>query len=128
MRLRNRQRRNFLATLMFSQGVPMLSHGDELGRTQRGNNNGYCQDNDLTWIDWNLSKEDAAHLEFTRQVVQMRKDHATLRRRRFFRGAASHGGESDLGRHRVVHPRRRAHDRRGMEHLVRPIRDGVPQR
>ena len=96
-RLRNRQRRNFLATLMFSQGVPMLSHGDELGRTQRGNNNGYCQDNDLTWIDWDLSKEDAAHLEFTRQVVQMRKDHATLRRRRFFRGAASHGGQSDLG-------------------------------
>ena len=82
---------------MFSQGVPMLSHGDELGRTQRGNNNGYCQDNELTWIDWDLSKEDAAHLEFTRRVVQMRKDHATLRRRRFFRGAASHGGESDLG-------------------------------
>ena len=75
----------------------MLSHGDELGRTQRGNNNGYCQDNELTWIDWDLSKEDAAHLAFTRRVVQMRKDHATLRRRRFFRGAASHGGESDLG-------------------------------
>jgi glycogen operon protein len=96
-RLRNRQRRNFLATLMLSQGVPMLSHGDELGRTQRGNNNGYCQDNELTWIDWALSRDDTAHLEFTRRVIQMRKDHATLRRRRFFRGAAWHGGESDLG-------------------------------
>jgi isoamylase len=97
LRLRGRQRRNFLATLMLSQGVPMISHGDELGRTQRGNNNGYCQDNELTWIDWDLSPEQAAHLEFTRLVVQVRKDNATLRRRRFFRGAASHGGESELG-------------------------------
>jgi isoamylase len=96
-RLRNRQRRNFLATLMISQGVPMIAHGDELGRTQGGNNNGYCQDNDITWMNWDLSRADAAHLAFTRRVVQMRKDHATLRRRRFFRGAASHGGESDLG-------------------------------
>ncbi len=96
-RLRNRQRRNFLATLMFSQGVPMIAHGDELGRTQGGNNNGYCQDSELTWIDWNLSKENTAHLEFTRRVVQMRKEHATLRRRRFFRGEAAKGGESELG-------------------------------
>jgi glycogen operon protein len=96
-RLRNRQRRNFLATLMLSQGVPMISHGDELGRTQLGNNNGYCQDNEITWIDWDLSRADEAHLEFARTVVQMRKDHATLRRRRFFRGAAWHGGESELG-------------------------------
>ncbi len=96
-RLRQRQRRNFLATLMISQGVPMLAHGDELGRTQQGNNNGYCQDNELTWIDWDLSTEDAALLEFTRAVVALRKDHATLRRRRFFRGAAAHGGESEIG-------------------------------
>ena len=96
-RLRQRQRRNFLATLMLSQGVPMLSHGDELGRTQRGNNNGYCQDNEITWIDWELSEDDAAMLQFTRQVVHLRKDHATLRRRRFFRGAAAHGGESEIG-------------------------------
>ncbi len=97
MRLRHRQRRNFLATLMLSQGVPMICHGDELGRTQLGNNNGYCQDNALTWIDWDLSKDDAALLEFTRQVVKMRKDHAVLRRRRFFRGSADHGGESGIG-------------------------------
>ncbi len=95
--LRRRQRRNFLATLMLSQGVPMISHGDELGRTQGGNNNGYCQDNEITWIDWDLSREDADLLEFTRKVLRMRKEHGTLRRRRFFRGAASHGGESDLG-------------------------------
>ncbi len=97
LRLRARQRRNFLTTLMVSQGVPMISHGDELGRTQRGNNNGYCQDNELTWIDWDLSAENQSHLKFTQRVVQLRKDNATLRRRRFFRGAASHGGESDLG-------------------------------
>ncbi|MDH3957986.1 MAG: glycogen debranching protein GlgX [Actinomycetota bacterium] len=97
LKLRNRQRRNFLATMMISQGVPMISHGDELGRTQTGNNNGYCQDNPLTWIDWELSSADAAQLEFARQAVKMRKDNATLRRRRFFHGAAWHGGESEIG-------------------------------
>ena len=97
LRLRQRQRRNFLATLLISQGVPMIAHGDELGRTQRGNNNGYCQDNEITWIDWDLTPEDAAHLDFTRALVKLRKDHATLRRRRFFRGAAAQGGESEIG-------------------------------
>jgi glycogen operon protein len=97
LRLRQRQRRNFLATLLMSQGVPMIAHGDELGRTQRGNNNGYCQDNEITWIDWDLTPEDAAHLDFTRALVKLRKDHATLRRRRFFRGAAAQGGESEIG-------------------------------
>ena len=96
-RLRSRQRRNFLATLLLSQGVPMLCHGDELGRTQLGNNNGYCQDNELTWVHWDLNRDDRSLLEFTRRAVQMRKDHAVLRRRRFFRGAPSHGGESSLG-------------------------------
>jgi isoamylase len=96
-RLRYRQRRNFLTTLMISQGVPMLAHGDELGRTQAGNNNGYCQDNPITWMDWDLTPVEKSHLEFTRRVVHLRKEHATLRRRRFFRGAASHGGESELG-------------------------------
>ena len=57
--LRERQMRNFLATLLLSQGVPMISHGDELGRTQRGNNNAYCQDNEITWIDWNLDRRQA---------------------------------------------------------------------
>ena len=95
--LRLQQRRNFLTTLLLSQGVPMLAHGDEMGRTQRGNNNGYCQDNDLTWVDWDLDDDDAELLRFTRRLVQLRKDHPVFRRRRFFAGTADHGGESDLG-------------------------------
>ncbi|GEN78768.1 glycogen debranching protein GlgX [Actinotalea fermentans] len=95
--LRRRQQRNFLATLLLSQGVPMLAHGDELGRTQQGNNNGYCQDNELTWVDWDLDEHREALLEFTRTLVHLRRDHPVLRRRRFFAGSADHGGESDLG-------------------------------
>jgi glycogen operon protein len=82
--LRGRQRRNFLATLFLSQGVPMLLHGDEIGRTQRGNNNGYCQDNELTWMDW--TAVDADLLEFTRRVSALRHEHPVFRRRRFFDG------------------------------------------
>ena len=82
--LRARQQRNFLATLLLSQGVPMISHGDELGRTQQGNNNGFCQDNELTWVDWkNL---DVDLLAFTRYVSSLRHDHPVFRRRRFFDG------------------------------------------
>jgi len=95
--LRARQQRNFLATLLLSQGVPMLSHGDELGRTQRGNNNAYCQDNDIAWIDWDLNEEQKALLEFTRDLVRVRRDHPVFRRRRFFAGEPGHGGESELG-------------------------------
>ncbi len=94
--LRWRQQRNFLATVLLSQGVPMIAHGDEIGRTQGGNNNGYCQDNPITWMDWDLSEEATAHLEFTRALVRLRRDHPVLRRRRFFSGSADHGGESDL--------------------------------
>ncbi|MBF0689797.1 MAG: glycogen debranching protein GlgX [Cellulomonas sp.] len=94
--LRARQQRNFLATLLLSQGVPMMAHGDELGRTQGGNNNGYCQDNEITWVDWHLDDERQSLLEFTRRVVHLRRDHPVFRRRRFFAGAAEHGGESDL--------------------------------
>ncbi|MER5385620.1 glycogen debranching protein GlgX, partial [Streptomyces sp. NPDC002688] len=86
LELRARQQRNFLATLLFSQGIPMLSHGDELGRTQRGNNNAYCQDNDVSWIDWRPSDEQRELLEFTRGVVALRAAHPVLRRRRFFLG------------------------------------------
>ncbi|NLE72026.1 MAG: glycogen debranching enzyme, partial [Actinomycetales bacterium] len=95
--LRRRQQRNFLATLLLSQGVPMISHGDELGRTQLGNNNAYCQDNELTWIDWDLDEHRAELLEFTRTLVHLRRDHPVLRRRRFFAGSPDHGGESELG-------------------------------
>jgi glycogen operon protein len=74
----------------------MLAHGDELGRTQRGNNNGYCQDNEITWVDWDLDEAQQSLHEFTRRVVHLRRDHPVFRQRRFFAGAAEHGGESDL--------------------------------
>jgi isoamylase len=82
--LRARQQRNFLTTVLLSQGVPMICHGDELGRTQNGNNNGYSQDNELTWIDW--ANADAGLLEFTRAVSALRGNHPVFRRRRFFSG------------------------------------------
>jgi glycogen operon protein len=96
LELRARQQRNFLVTLLLSQGVPMLLHGDEIARTQRGNNNVYCQDNELAWVDWDLDQRRSELLEFTRRVIHLRRDHPVLRRRRFFAGAADHGGESDL--------------------------------
>ncbi|RAV18436.1 glycogen debranching enzyme GlgX [Mycolicibacterium sp. GF69] len=82
--LRSRQQRNFLATLLLSQGVPMIAHGDELGRTQQGNNNVYCQDNELSWIDWDNPDTDL--MEFTRTVSALRAAHPVFRRRRFFSG------------------------------------------
>ncbi|MEO7754739.1 MAG: glycogen debranching protein GlgX [Terracoccus sp.] len=95
--LRAQQQRNFITTLLLSQGVPMLSHGDELGRTQDGNNNAYCQDNEISWVDWDLDEGQRHLLAFTRSVVHLRKEHPVFRRRRFFAGSADHGGESDLG-------------------------------
>lgn len=98
LELRNRQRRNFLVTLMLSQGVPMLVSGDELGRTQKGNNNAYCQDNELSWLDWNLPESNADLLDFTRQLIDFRRRHPVFRRRRWFQGQAIHGSVvSDLG-------------------------------
>ncbi len=91
--LRARQRRNFLATLMLSQGVPMLLHGDELGRTQQGNNNGYCQDSPLTWIHWD--EVDEGLQQFTRTVTRLRREHPTFRRRRFFHGRPVRRGAED---------------------------------
>ncbi|WP_020573608.1 glycogen debranching protein GlgX [Actinopolymorpha alba] len=82
--LRDRQRRNFLATLFLSQGVPMILHGDELGRTQHGNNNAYSQDNEISWVDWAAADSDL--LAFTRSVSQLRAEHPVFRRRRFFDG------------------------------------------
>ena len=84
--LRARQQRNFLATLMVSQGVPMLAHGDELGRTQGGNNNVYCQDNPTSWMDWALAVKHADLVEFTGGLARLRAAHPVFRRRRFFAG------------------------------------------
>jgi glycogen operon protein len=82
--LRERQMRNFLATLMLSQGVPMLAGGDEVARSQRGNNNGYCLDNELTWYDWNLDEPRKRLLEFTARLIHLRSSHPNLHRRKFF--------------------------------------------
>jgi isoamylase len=93
--LRRRQTRNFLATLMLSQGVPMLLGGDELGRTQQGNNNAYCQDDELSWFDWDTANVEL--YEFTRRLIRLRRDHPVFRRRRWFQGRPIRGsGERDL--------------------------------
>lgn len=82
--LRERQVRNFLTTLVLSQGVPMICGGDELGRSQRGNNNGYCQDNELTWYDWKLDVPRQRLMEFTSKLIHLRREHPNLRRSKFF--------------------------------------------
>ena len=84
--LRAKQKRNFLTTLLVSQGVPMLLAGDEMGRSQQGNNNAYCQDSELTWLDWDLDKDDTALLDFVGYLIRLRKQHPILRRRYFFQG------------------------------------------
>jgi isoamylase len=95
--IRELVKRNFLATLAFSQGVPMITAGDELGRTQRGNNNAYCHDNEISWVDWNLDEHRRDLLNFTRRVFAIRRTNPVLRRRAFFRGIPVSGeSEKDL--------------------------------
>jgi glycogen operon protein len=84
--LRFRQQRNFLVTLFLSQGTPMLLGGDEMGRTQRGNNNGWCQDNEISWFDWSENPEKSKLREFTRRLIRLRKEHKVFRRNSFLRG------------------------------------------
>ncbi len=91
--LRARQQRNFMATLLLSVGVPMISGGDELCRTQQGNNNAYCQDNDISWTDWTFSAERQDFLEFTRRIIHIWKENPVLRRRKFFQGRRIRGAE-----------------------------------
>ncbi len=94
--LRARQQRNVLATLFLSQGTPMLAHGDEIGRTQQGNNNVYCQDSELSWMDWTLAEENADLLEFTRKAIALRTHHPVFRRRKFFGGKPIRWGDQAL--------------------------------
>ncbi|MFI6079535.1 glycogen debranching protein GlgX [Streptomyces sp. NPDC051217] len=96
--LRDRQVRNFIATLMLSQGVPMLSHGDEFGRTQGGNNNAYCQDNEVAWVHWPEKGDETNKglLAFTQTMVWLRRDHPVFRRRRFFHGRPVEGTHDEL--------------------------------
>jgi glycogen operon protein len=91
--LRERQKRNMLVTLLLSQGIPMICGGDEIGRTQRGNNNAYCQDNDISWFDWKLSKTQQALFDFTKSLIALRQRHSVFRRRRFFQGRRIRGAE-----------------------------------
>lgn len=91
--LRARQKRNILATLFLSQGVPMLLAGDEIGHTQNGNNNAYCQDNEISWISWDPAKVDSELLDFVRRLVALRRDHPAFHRRNFFQGRKIKGAE-----------------------------------
>ncbi|MEJ2643461.1 MAG: glycogen debranching protein GlgX [Gammaproteobacteria bacterium] len=95
--LRRRQKRNLLATLLLAEGVPMILAGDELGRTQKGNNNAYCHDSELTWLNWDLSAEDQQLLEFVRRLIGLRHSHPVFRRRNFFQGRPIRGaGVEDI--------------------------------
>src|SRR5262249_22639710 len=91
--LRGRQTRNILATLFLSQGVPMLLAGDETGQTQNGNNNAYCQDNELSWIDWELAVEHKTLLEFVQRLTALRREQPVLKRRNFFHGRKIRGAD-----------------------------------
>jgi glycogen operon protein len=96
LELRRRQQRNFVTTLLLSQGVPMVLGGDEIGRTQQGNNNAYCQDNEISWTSWDLGQEHDELREFTRRVIALRQDHPVFRRTRFFEGNPGDAGLPDV--------------------------------
>jgi glycogen operon protein len=97
LELRRRQQRNFLGTLLLSQGVPMVLHGDEIGRTQHGNNNAYCQDDELSWVDWSLAEPNADLTAFTAALSDFRRTHPVFRRRRFFAGQPGGRPDDSLG-------------------------------
>ncbi len=120
--LRARQRRNLVTTMLLSQGVPMLLGGDELGRTQGGNNNAYCQDNEISWFDW--SNVDTEFAKWCQRIISFRRDHPVFRRRRWFQGQRD-------PRHRgpcLAPPRRRGDERRRLGRRVRPGSCGVHER
>jgi glycogen operon protein len=93
---RTKQMKNFLCTLFLSQGVPMILGGDEIARTQLGNNNAYCQDNETSWFDWNLDDRQKELLDFTTRLISFRKEHPILKRRKFFQGRKLFGGSKDI--------------------------------
>ena len=94
-KMRNRQMRNYILTLLISQGTPMLLGGDEFRRGQQGNNNAYCQDNDISWFDWENCSLNSALVSFTRKAIRLRKDHPVFRRTEFFKGSMA-GKKPDI--------------------------------
>lgn len=104
LNLRMRQRKNFIATMMVSQGVPMISHGDEVARTQGGNNNVYCQDNEISWMSWEETDTSSEIFDFTKRAITLRREHPVFRRRRFFAGNPQQGGESERGEIEWMNP------------------------
>ena len=125
--LRRRQMRNFWATLMVSQGTPMIAHGDEIGRTQNGNNNVYCQDSELSWMDWSLVDKNADLLAFARKVTTLRKNHPVFRRRRFFEGEPIRSGDEvrDIA---WLTPAGQEMTHEDWDKQLSQVRGGVPQR
>ena len=127
--LRARQQRNFLVTLFLSQGVPMMLAGDEIGRTQAGNNNAYCQDNEVSWVDWSRAAGERDLLAFTQKLARLRRRHPVFRRRRFFHGAYRRRRRRRRHRrHRLADARRGRDDRGGLAGVVRQVGGGLPQR
>ena len=124
--LRTSQKRNLVASLLLSQGVPMIYGGDELSHSQGGNNNAYCQDSEMTWLNWELNEEQKGFLEFVRTVARIRAEQPVFHRRRFFlqrlHPRLRHQG------HLLAQPRGRGDDGRGLEHRVRPLPGGAPGR
>ena len=125
--LREQQKRNFLTTLLLSQGVPMIVAGDEMGRTQRGNNNAYCQDNELSWVDWSDVQENSILLDFTRRLSALRKEHPVFHRRRYFRGSAGQRVR-EPGRHRLDEPLERGDEPGGLGQRLGPLARRLRQR
>jgi isoamylase len=124
LEIRERRRRALITTLLVSQGVPMVRHGDELGHSQRGNNNAYCQDNELSWLDWEHA--DKKFLDFCAELVAFRRRHPVFRRRRFFEGPPHL--RYQIVRHRMV-PAGRARDDAGrLADRIRQIPRRLPQR
>ena len=128
--LREKKKRAFLATLILSQGVPMLLAGDEIGHTQHGNNNAYCQDNEITWLNWKLDDRQKKLLEFVRRVIAIYHEQPTLHRRRFFHGKSLHGER--VAGNRLARSHRQGDVGRGLERRPRPLpgraSDGRPDR
>ena len=126
VKLRERQMRNFIGTLMLSQGVPMLRSGDEFGHSQQGNNNAYCQDNEISWLNWDLTSRQESFLKYVKKMVHLWKTNPVFQRRNFFQGRQIRGDENS--RHYLADSPREADGRRGLERAPCPLLGSSPGR